>query len=349
MEIAASVKRLGVAEESRSWSRREAPKAGSPTRQVHGGRIGFMVSSEFLTRCASTYWPDFFLPLICRFRFRVSVLTPWTYVGFQVWRWSMCWRGTIHIRSLIHSKFKYFKSIRVFRDRRDTDTLDLAIGVGSPKLPSPEGFRWRLDIFAYCCNVESRSKSAKPKRSKQARISKMWAAECLVIGGVILRYSMLEVWLCLDVWSSLDYFDVVWVFHTALLASVLDTDTLWLPTHRNHKHPEALGFSSFGSPSGPGKSMGKGWKTSGKRLLLYWNFPMSTVKSLLRSCRPWGNHARNSPGTGTLPTLRRNLGKSCEFGAEIEAMKGSYGQGAMALFKGSYVSYVQVSSEYKWI
>ena len=47
------------------------------------------------------------------------------------------------------------------------------------------------------------------------------------------------------------------------------TDTSLLLTHRNDKHPEALRFSSFGSPSGPGKSIGKGWKTSGNRLLLY--------------------------------------------------------------------------------
>ena len=64
--------------------------------------------------------------------------------------------------------------------RARPDALDLAIGVGSKNCPiSPEGFRWRFDIFAYCCNVESQSKSAKPKRSTKARIFKMWAAECL--------------------------------------------------------------------------------------------------------------------------------------------------------------------------
>lgn len=117
------------------------------------------------------------------------------------------------------------------------------------------------------------------------------------------------------------------MFHTALLASVLDTDTLWLPTHRNHKHPEALGFSSFGSPSGPGKSMGKGWKTSGKRHFVVLKLPNVNGQEPLAKLQAMGKPRKKLSGHWTLPTLRRNLGKSCEFGAEIEAMKGSYGQG----------------------
>ena len=136
---------------------------------------------------------------------------------------------------------------------------------------------------------------------------------------------------------------------------IIDTDTLLLLTHRNDKHPEALGFSSFGSPSGPGKSTGKGWKTRGKR----WKMPVLKFPNandqepvLAKLLQAMGKPRKKFSGHWTLPTLRRNLGKSCEFGAEIEALKGSYGQVkseySMACHRAIQGSYVQVSLQYIW-
>ena len=69
---------------------------------------------------------------------------------------------------------------------------------------------------------------------------------------------------------------------------------------------------------------------------------------LAKLLQAMGKPRKKFSGHWTLPTLRRNLGKSCEFGAEIEAMKGSYGQvkseylwpwHAIALFKAAMCKY----------
>ena len=92
--------------------------------------------------------------------------------------------------------------------------------------------------------------------------------------------------------------------------------------------------------------MENAWKTP----FVVLKFPNANDEEpvLAKLLQAMGKPRKKFSGHWTLPTLRRNLGKSCEFGAEIEAMKGSYGQvkseylwpwHAIALFKAAMCKY----------
>ena len=141
------------------------------------------------------------------------------------------------------------------------------------------------------------------------------------------------------------------MFHTALafISLILILYCCWLTGMTSILRPlDSLALEVLQGRENQREKDGKRVANDGKCLLLYWNFPMPTIKSqFLRSyCRPWGNHVRNSPGTGRSQRSDETLASRVSLGLRLKPWRGAMGRWnlsipwhAIALFKAAMCKY----------